>query len=95
MPWTHRIRPVRDGCRAVFTLDLRSLALFRVGLGLMVLSDHAMRAAGYDVVLYGKMDTGGGKTMLPPGATAGGYHVANNADWRRQGPLLCRRHCPL
>jgi hypothetical protein len=29
--------------------------------------------------------------MLPPGATAGGYHVANHADWRHKAPMegLC------
>jgi hypothetical protein len=47
----------------------------------------ALAASGYEVKLYGKMDTGGGSTMLPPGATASGYHVANNADWRHRGPI--------
>jgi arylsulfatase A-like enzyme len=50
----------------------------------------ALAASGYDVKLYGKMDTGGGSTMLPPGATASGYHVANNADWRHRGPIAGR-----
>ena len=41
----------------------------------------ALAAAGYDVKLFGKMDTGGGKTMLPPGAHASGYYVANHGNW--------------
>jgi hypothetical protein len=36
----------------------------------------AMAAAGYDVRLYGKMDTGGGPLMLPPNAYATGFHSA-------------------
>ena len=47
----------------------------------------ALQAAGLAVRLFGKMDTGGGQTMLPPGATASGYHVANHADWRHMAPM--------
>jgi arylsulfatase A-like enzyme len=48
----------------------------------------ALAATGYDVHLFGKMDTGGGSTMMPPGATASGYHVANHADWRHDAPIM-------
>ena len=47
----------------------------------------AIAAAGLAVHLFGKMDTGGGRTMLPPGATASGYHVAHHADWRHTAPI--------
>ena len=46
-----------------------------------------LAAAGYDVHLFGKMDTGGGETMLPPGATASGYHVSGHGDWRHTPPI--------
>ena len=39
----------------------------------------AMAQAGYDVRLYGKMDTGGGPLMTPPGAHATGFH--GNGNW--------------
>lgn len=48
MPFKHRIKPLREWSRAVFTLDARSLAVYRIGLGLMVLSDHIMRAFGME-----------------------------------------------
>ena len=39
----------------------------------------AMAEAGFDVRLYGKMDTGGGPKMTPPGAHATGFH--GNGNW--------------
>lgn len=44
MPFTYRVKPLREWSRAIFTLDARSLAVYRIGLGLMVLSDHIMRS---------------------------------------------------
>ena len=69
-----RSRPVErigPGWREIFAVDLRSLALFRMGLGLCVLVDLAMRAPDL-VGLYG--DAGAharsavGLAALPNGA---------------------------
>ncbi len=46
MPFIRGTSSPKGWSRAVFSLDVRSLALFRVGLGLMVLADHVMRAFG-------------------------------------------------
>lgn len=40
---------LRRWAAEVFTLDVRSLAVFRIGLGLLVLADLAMRSAGFDI----------------------------------------------
>eukprot|EP00947_MAST-08B_sp_MAST-8B-sp1_P005624 g5624.t1 len=45
--------------------------------------NHALSAAGYDVRLYGKMDTGGGPSMLPPGTHATGFHMPGGNDWSK------------
>lgn len=41
----------------------------------------AMSGLGYDVRLYGKMDTGGGDVMNPPGTHGSGYH--DTGKWEK------------
>ena len=43
--------------------------------------NHLLANGGYDVRLYGKMDTGGGPSMMPPGTHASGFHMPGGQDW--------------
>lgn len=81
-PYEHRLSGFRvAGLRAIFGIDLRTLALFRLGLGLLLILDLALRArdlaAHYTDIGILPRDVAFG--VLSPGAFS--LHLLNGTVW--------------